>query len=298
LGVLLASTLFVGSASAADAREQSRAAFRKGVTLAKENDYAGAREAFAEAYRLFPHPSILLNLGIARGRSGQLVDAEQDLVKFLADDGGASPEEIKSARQMLADVRDKLATLSLDVKTPGAAATLDGKPIALVPDQAVPVRATAGQHALHVEADGYVAADQNVDLVSKIETPLVVTLVARPDENPRAAVGGGHGVPRATIGWVLVGGSVALAGAGTFFGLRTLALRRDWNAFTASEQEENPTTKSRGSLYRTLTDVLFIGAAVAAAAGVYFLVVKPSDAAKGSAGLVLGPAFSGVKGRF
>jgi Tfp pilus assembly protein PilF len=47
-------------------RDKSRAAFKKGVTQLKAQDWAGARASFEEAYSLVPHPSILLNLGISR----------------------------------------------------------------------------------------------------------------------------------------------------------------------------------------------------------------------------------------
>lgn len=301
LAVTFACLTAAAPAFADDAREQSRTAFRKGVTAAKENNYVGARDAFAEAYRLFPHPSILLNLGIARGKSGQLVDAEQDLMKFLADDGGASQDEIRSARQMLSDVRDKLGTLSLQVKTAGAKASLDGKPIALVSGQVTPVRAAAGQHKLLVEAEGYEPSEQTVDIVSKIETPLAVDLVAKPGMGGDGApVVTTSGVSPKTIGFVLVGTGVALAGAGTFFGLRSLSLRSEWNEFTAEEQldPDNAGIKTRGKLYRTITDVLFLGAIVSAGAGAYFLFVKSSAPNKPSAGFLLGPSFSGITGSF
>ena len=94
-----------------DAREQSRAAFRRGVNLVNDGDYKAARDAFLEAYKLFAHPSILLNLGIARWRSGEYVEAEQDLVRFLSDDGGASPEEVQSGRAALSQAREHLGRL-------------------------------------------------------------------------------------------------------------------------------------------------------------------------------------------
>ena len=106
---------FATAAHADEARDQSRAAFRKGVAAAKESNYAAARDYFIDAYRLFPHPSILLNLGIAHSKTGELVDAEQELVKFIADDGGATTEEVKSAQRTLAEVRDKLGTIALEV---------------------------------------------------------------------------------------------------------------------------------------------------------------------------------------
>ena len=115
LGTALAA--WTGSVHADDdARERSRAAFRRGVGQAETGDYASARDSFLEAYTLFPHPSILLNLGIARAHTGEWLEAEQDLVRFLADDGGAQPDELASARAELAQTRNHLGTFRLRVR--------------------------------------------------------------------------------------------------------------------------------------------------------------------------------------
>src|ERR1700689_4761964 len=71
-----------------EARDRARAAFRRGVSQAHDGNYTAARDSFLEAYKLFPHPSILLNVGIARAHTGQWVEAEQDPLHFLADAGG------------------------------------------------------------------------------------------------------------------------------------------------------------------------------------------------------------------
>src|SRR5450755_2168907 len=142
-----------GGAAAAPTEQQledSRAAFRKGVDDAKRGDYAAARESFLRAYTLYPHASILLNLGIARAHTGELIEAEQDLVHFLADDGGAPPNEIASARSELAEVRSHLGTFRLRAAPSGARARLDARALALIPGAFVDVRATVGTHALHV----------------------------------------------------------------------------------------------------------------------------------------------------
>src|ERR1700722_2273172 len=137
--LLAAATLATLVASAApghaqdDPKEQSRAAFRRGVSQASAGDYAGARDSFQEAYRLFAHPSILLNLGIARAHTGQWLEAEQDLVRFLADDGGAKPDELASARAELAQTRGHLGTFRLRVAPTGSRATLDAHAVAVIP---------------------------------------------------------------------------------------------------------------------------------------------------------------------
>jgi tetratricopeptide (TPR) repeat protein len=64
-----------GGAHADPARDSSRVEFSRGVAFVKQGNYRAAREAFADAYRLYPHPSILLNLGIAQWKTGQFVEA-------------------------------------------------------------------------------------------------------------------------------------------------------------------------------------------------------------------------------
>ncbi|MBK6694319.1 MAG: PEGA domain-containing protein [Myxococcales bacterium] len=291
----LAILLFASSPSALagdEGRDQSRAAFRRGVTAAKENNYVAAREAFVEAYRLFPHPSILLNLGIARARTGELVDAEQDLVRFIADDGGATADEVKSAQKTLTEVREKLGTLALEVKPAGARATLDGKSIALLVARPTLVRAAPGPHKLRVEADDHEPTEQAVEVVSRIETPISVELVAHAKpQDPSASTGG---INRSTLGFGLLGGSVLLAGAGTFLGLRAMALADTYNNVQDPQQ---PSTKTTGVLYRTFADVAFVGAVACGAAGAYFLLVKPKPAGA-QAGLVISPQQASFVGAF
>ena len=251
----LAPVLGSGAARADDAsspREQSRASFRRGVSLAEHGDYTAARDAFIEAYRLFPHPSILLNLGIARWRTGELVQAEQDLAKFLADDGGASNEEIASARAALLAVRDRLGTVRLSARPDAARATLDGKAIALVPGGAADVRATLGKHALVVEADGYARAQYDVDVTRGQATRIDAVLVplafggheasnASSGAHPGGANPGGAnlGDARATTGWTLVGLAGVSAAVGTVTGVRALSLSSAYGDKTSPDYQES-----------------------------------------------------------
>src|ERR1700691_2784459 len=127
-------------AHAQNDRDRSRASFRRGVAQAEAGDYTSARNSFLEAYKLYAHPSILLNLGIARAHTGEWIDAEQDLVHFLADDGGAGSAELASARAELAQTRRHLGTFRLRVAPNGARAILDARPIAVIPGSFVEIR--------------------------------------------------------------------------------------------------------------------------------------------------------------
>src|SRR5580698_3754793 len=226
---------------AGDPRERSRAAFRRGVSQAQEGNYAGARDSFVEAYRIFPHPSILLNLGIARAHTGEWLEAEQDLVRFLADDGGAQPGELASARAELAQARSHLGTFRLRIAPDGAHASLDAKPIALISGGVVDVRTTRGSHDLVVEADGYAAIDRQIVVSSERAPDVNITLRPTGAEVARSSPGEGQ----RTVGWLLVGGGIVAAAIGTYAGLQAISRANNYNT-QGSGSYQDPSTKSRG----------------------------------------------------
>jgi hypothetical protein len=274
-----------------DARERSRAAFRRGVTQAQEGNYAGARDAFVEAYRLFAHPSILLNLGIARAHTGEWLEAEQELVHFLADDGGAQPGELASARAELSQARGHLGTFRLRVAPDGAHATLDAKPIALISGGVVEVRTTRGSHVLYVDAEGYAGIDRAIVVQSERAPDVGVTLRpvgARDDAGTSTDA-------RRTVGWFLVGGGVVALAIGAYAGVEAESLAHAYNtAGNASFQD--PSTKARGLVFRTSADVAFLCTLGLAGTGVYFLLTTPGAPAAVHA--VLGPGTAGLAGTF
>jgi len=300
LGILLAVVWLVhmaGAAHADESRDRSRAAFRRGVLLVKQGDYRGARDAFEQAYKLFAHPSILLNLGIARAKTGEYVAAEDDLARFLSDDGGASREEVASARQALGEVRTHLGTLKIKVAPDGALATLDGRPIALVPGALAEVRTTVGAHDLHLEAEGYQATDERVVITHEKDAVRQVALFAAartpPDRPGAPAAAPSESNERAIVGWTLVGvGGVGLA-VGTFAGLRAASLASTYN----HETPRDPADRRTGMMFRTLADVAFGLGIISAGIGGYLLWMAPPPS-QTSVGLVIGPSFGGVRGGF
>jgi hypothetical protein len=310
IGALLATALAFGSGAArADGRDDSRAAFVRGVTEAHLGHYTAARDDFLEAYKLFAHPSILLNLGIARLHTGEYVAAEQDLMRFLSDDGGASSDEIASGRAALADVRQHLGTIHMRIAPLGARATLDGAPVALVPAAFAEVRAVIGPNRLRVEADGFAPTTQTifvrheqpaeVDLVlaplggTKEPPPTPeVRRVAPPPEAPPVAQ---PAEPRDVLGWSLLGVGAVTAGIGVFCGLRAISLASAYNS-PSSTYYQNHSTRTMGITFRTTADVLFVTAIASGGMGVYLLATTPKRGP--SAKAVVGPVFSGVVGTF
>lgn len=300
----LASAWLAGGGSVAsaqqDARERSRAAFRRGVAQVHDGDYAAARDSFVEAYQLFPHPSILLNLGIARAHTGQWVEAEQDLSRFLADDGGAPPGEIASGRAELAQARTHLGTFRLRVAPAGARATIDARPIALIPAAFVDVRATRGTHELVAEAAGFARVVRTI-AVSDDRAPDVDLSLSAEGEGRHAP-----GQGQRTIAWFLIGGGAVAAAVGVYAGLRARSLADDYNT-PGSGSFQDPSTRAKGTTFRTSADVAWVSALALAGGGVYLMLAAsgpsaslatPSAGAASKTGLVVRAGWAGIAGTF
>ena len=253
-------------------REESRAAFLRGVSEAHQDHFTAARDAFLEAYRLFPHPSILLNLGVARMRTGEYVAAEENLARFLTDDGGATRDDIANARATLDAVRRHIGTLRVRMSPPTARATLDGAPLRLTPSTFADVRAIAGPAELKVVAEGYVPVVRDVT-ISREQVVLEDVVLS-----PEAAVlpPQGRGAPRSPerprrVAWGLLGASGLLAVVGTIAGVDAISLAPDYNT-PGSGHFQDPGTRSEGVAWRTSADVLLVTALAAGGAGAYLLL--------------------------
>ncbi|MBX3219514.1 MAG: PEGA domain-containing protein [Labilithrix sp.] len=269
------------SAVDAAARERSRAAFRRGVAELRAEDWAGARASFEEAWSLVQHPSILLNLGIARLRTDDPVLAEQDLVRFLSEDSGATSEELASAREALGEARSKIGTLRVIATPATARVVIDGHPAGVrAPSSAgqggvAEARLKAGEHTVVVEAEGFRADRRSVAVAPKSETELGVVLTAE-GATPSRSEGT---QTRAIVGWSLGGVSgVALAASGVM-ALRAMSLSSDY-ADRGSPSFQDRDVKDEGIAFRTGADVALVTALLAGAGAVILLFtdIGASDA--------------------
>jgi hypothetical protein len=266
----------------ADVREKSRAAFRKGVAQLRAQDWMAARASFESAWTLYPHPSILLNLGIARLRTEDPVRAEQDLVRFLSEDVGAAPEELASAREALAEARTKLGTLRVVVSPASARVAIDGRAVETV-RRADPgtsgvvaeVRAKPGKHSVAVEAEGHTPDRREIDVVARGEAVTTITL-ARIDTTKKPEDTGVS--TRAVVGWSLAGLAGAALITGGITALRAKTLSNEYGD-TSSARFQDPTARSEGITFRTAADVALSVAVLSAATAAILLL---TDLGKGS----------------
>lgn len=266
------------AAASPEAKEKSRAAFRRGVGQLRSKEWTAARTSFEEAYQLFPHPSILLNLGITQLRTNDPVLAEQNLTKFLSEDAGSSQDEIAGAREALAEAKSKVGTVRVVASPPSARVTIDGRRVENVKraegDTIVAeIRAKAGKHAVVVEAEGFGTEKRDVELQAKGEGEVKVALVESQTQKKELPV-----VPkrdegtstRTVVGWTLVGLAGAAAIGGGAFALVAKNKADEYNEQRGGLQD--PDLKSSGTTFRTLADVSFGVAIVSGVIGVVLLV--------------------------
>lgn len=261
---LLLSILLLAGVARADPKEDSRAAFVNGVAMVERADFPGAKDAFLKAYELFPHPSILLNLGVVRGRLGEYVEAERDLSRFLAEDGGASEEDIARARAALADVRTHLGTVRVRVTPDSTSIYVDDAP---TPLHAGDLRLAAGTHRLRFDAPGFQSTRRTVDLRAGDTAALEVALEAAPAFAPSD-----RGTRR-TVGIVVLGAAGAVGAFAAFSGFRALSLADQYNT-PGEPKYRDGATRSEGLTFRTLADVGLVTAVVGAAVGLYFVLTS------------------------
>lgn len=266
-------------------KERSRAAFKKGVAQLRTRDWSGARASFEQALSLFPHPSILLNLGIARLRTGEPILAEQDLVRFLSEDADASAEELASAREALAEARGRIGTLRVVVSPVTARLTVDGKSVEPVKRGdadgvlVAEIRTVAGPHAIVASADGHDSGQRDVEVPAKGESE--VKLVLAPTGGRADGAGSAsYARKRALLGWSAAGLSGAAVVTSGVLGLVAISRADDYNDRTSGSYQD-PEVKSEGIAMRTGADVA-LGVAVLAGAAAVVLLLTDLGAPSGA----------------
>ncbi|MBI4705501.1 MAG: hypothetical protein HY744_30780 [Deltaproteobacteria bacterium] len=165
----------VAHAQPADARtEQARERFIEGVQAYDAGRFEEARTLFLQAYALKRHPAVLLNLGLSGVKSGHVVEGGTNLQRFLREHTEASPDQIKAAKDGVADARKRIGFVVVIVDTDGAAVAIDGKPVGTSP-LTDPVFVEPGEH--EVEATlGSKKARVKVDAQKGSATPVTLEI--------------------------------------------------------------------------------------------------------------------------
>lgn len=153
-GLLWLGSLLLPSLALGQDEEGARAAFARGVDAADAGRWEVARDAFEEAYRLWPRPTILLNLAGARVQTGHLVSGADAYRAILSEAGAPKPIRMAAHDALLAlEVRIPRLELRILDMTDADEITLDERPIEAGP-QMQPLELEPGRHTVRVSRGG------------------------------------------------------------------------------------------------------------------------------------------------
>jgi hypothetical protein len=308
---LVAATGFVFGQGLAFAQSRDPAAgealFLEGRRAMKAGDKVGACAKFAESQRLDPAVGTLANLADCEEQVGRTASAWQHW-RRAADEMPAGDPRRLTATARAAALEKRLARLTIKL-APGAPATTmvarNGVPLGAA-TFGLPLPTDPGAHRVAVSAPGFgerrydvvLAPEEKWELVVEPGPPLPATAVEPPPLTtaglfpakallpgaPATSVEGE--LAPATSAWrrplaygLLSTGAVSL-GAGGYFAWRAARARnsaRDRCATTANGDAPACWSTAAGALDRDrrfslLADVAFASGAVAAGAGVFFLL--------------------------
>lgn len=296
LGALVVVLSATPASAADDPMAAARQHFKAGVALLEDPEGERFEDAYAEfqaAYELSKSPKILGNIGLCAmklERDGEAINAYERYLKEVSD---IDPEE-------RAQVTRDLQTLTASAAQ--VTVTVARRDVTLV-DTRVPVRGSSvrnaynattspivlllrpGHHMLTARWGGKDHETWEFTATGGARLAHDFSLKEEPPA-PRAEV---IAPPpsRSNMPWVLVGiGGAALVG-GVVTGI--LTLNKTSNVADVCPAERCTTASARDELhsaktFATLTDVLFVGGAVVAGAGLTWFALSPSSKPRASFG--------------
>jgi len=181
-------------------RERARSEFDRGVTLFATENFQGALEAFQEAFRLRPHPTVRVNMANCYDRLNKPIEAIFHFERYLSESGrGAPAAQRRDVDEALRRLRARVGQLTLRVLPDGATVVIDDGDSRRTPILE-PIRLTAGAHRLETRLVGFRPDRRTVEVPGGGEVDVQVTLsretgavaVTQPPPNGGATLGGGR----------------------------------------------------------------------------------------------------------
>lgn len=317
---LLASLSLVAFTGAPDARAQDTTArmdeakaraevhFKKGIEAYKAGQYKAAIDAFLDAHREFPSPTLSFNTARAYDKMGDAAGALRFYREYLrqspdAKDGPAVEARIAEHEKYLQS--RGLQQVTVLSEPDGATVFIDDRPVGVTPWTG---ELLAGRHRLRLKREGYADKEQMFDLRADksqdvaltldraaAQTPATPTTPNEPTSpSPTAAPTADSGGKIGIATWTAFGvGAAALGGALAFELMRGAAEDDVKNEETqVARHDAFDTMESRQTTARVLAGV---GAVATLAGGVllYFDLQK-SESNSPSARVGVGAVGSGT----
>jgi len=175
--------------------ELARAKFMDGVAAFDTKRYGEARDLFLQAYAMKRHPAVLLNLGLAEIRVGDVDAGANHLQQFLREFEQATPQQRQNASAGIAEAKKSSAYIISIVDTDGAVVMVDGQVVGQSP-LTDPVFVKPGEHDVEARANGRgirvkvqakvgAMASAQLNLKTGVTEAVPMTEGASPQETPK-----------------------------------------------------------------------------------------------------------------
>jgi serine/threonine-protein kinase len=232
--------------------------FKKGKDLFDKKDFKGAKDEFSKAEELVPAGAAEYYIARCQEENGDAADAASWYDKAISS-GKLKPELESDAKTREAALKTKPAKVKVTSDPPGATILVDGKDSGMKTPADVDV--APGSHKITLQAPGKKDSDQTVEVAAFTGATVNATLEAGAAEDPfatkdtgttattgttttppdntataTATVTPGGGGGKRDMTWVYVTGAAAIVGlgVGTFFGIKALGDKKDFDDATSS----------------------------------------------------------------
>lgn len=291
---LFLALLLAGAPAFAGSAEDAEALIKKGVELRKQDKEAEALELFRKADQLHTTPRAKAQMALAEQALNLWLEAEEHLKEAMR---AETDPWIKQNKEVLDQVgrtiAQNLGWVSVETNAPGAEVRLNGRK-----GKPGKSRVIAGAVHIEVSAEGYEPQGKDVRVVagSEVKESFTLAPLKKVDPTPSAIPTTTSTAPptrdtpppssssQKTVGFVVGGAGILALGAGIFFGLRTLDLKKEYDELCPGSICDPPSNEPRGrqayddgKTSSLLSTIGFGVGIVAIGVGVYLVLTAPKS---------------------
>jgi hypothetical protein len=303
LAPLASALLLTGSTALAQQSSGAvaEALFHDARTLMASGDLNAACPKFAESNRIDPKIGTLMNLALCHEKSGHSASAWAEYTQAASLAQRASqPDREKVALARAAELEPTLSRVVIDADAAsGIAVVLDDQPIGSAAYR-TPIPVDPGSHVLHATASGMRPFEQSFRVdqggsVTRLKVPPLEPAPASGPEPSAAAEIGASSAPaasstRRTVGFVVGGAGVLLAGFGAYFGAKAFSDKNaaENNCYASSCTPAGSDATNAMKTDETLSTIGVAAGVAAAGVGLVLILWKPSEKAPAATAVRVG----------
>jgi hypothetical protein len=229
------------AAAAAPSLADAKKHYGEGEKKYKAGDFAGALPEFQAADAVKSTPQSQRYIGLCQDNLGHYAEAVASYEKFLAAVPAKMKKEGDEITRRVEQIKAMPAHLHIESTPTGASIVIDGKPMGTAPAD---VEVASGKHILHMELDGYLPNDRDLDLAYASKQDIKAELEAKPVAPPVATTPPPVEAPvtppppkpeapkeaRSKLPAFITGGlAIVAVGLGTGFGIAALAKKSEFD---------------------------------------------------------------------